>query len=376
MKDELLTLFRQKFNQDPEYFIQAPGRVNLIGEHTDYSEGFVLPAAINLGILVAMKPRQDSILQVYSADFNEMCEVDLRDIKPGKPGWQEYLKGVAWALQKENHQLCGWSGVIKGDLPIGAGLSSSAALVIAIAKGFSQSSEIDINPKDLALIGQIAENDWVGVKVGIMDLFVSTLGKRDHAVLIDCRTLDYQYVPIPEETAIMVMDTGTRRELSHSAYNARRKESEIASRTLKVPVLRDASLEQLERNLELFDPLILRRARHVISENERVHQLSNALKKNDFEVVGFLLNQSHASLRDDFEVSSTELNIIVESAQKHPACLGARMIGAGFGGCALALIDGSDVKNFSKVVEQSYHSKTGIQPAIFQVNAVDGASVR
>ncbi len=374
IKDDLNQHFQKQFTGVADLFIQAPGRINLIGEHTDYSQGYVLPAAIDLGIRVALRPRHDSLVVVYSADFRQTAELDIQNLDRGKAGWERYLQGVAWALDQEKYPIRGWEGVLMGDIPVGAGLSSSAALVVAFARAFSLASDLKLTPVETALIGQKAENDWVGVNVGIMDQLISAVGKQGQAVKIDCRSLEYTYIPVPEQISIMVLDTGTRRELSHSAYNTRRKECERASQLLGVPALRDAASHLLENHSGQLDPVLRKRARHVISENARVHALGKALRFCQMQAAGELINQSHTSLRDDFEVSSPELNTIVEIAQEHSACWGARMAGAGFGGCALALIDPARIQDFSQEVHQSYRIKAGIQPAIYEVKTAAGAA--
>ena len=364
--------FYDKFGFQPAIGVSAPGRVNLIGEHTDYSDGFVMPVAIDRGITIALHPREDQRLRVFSIDFEEMMDVSINALEHSHAGWQEYIKGVAWVLREEGHSLSGWDGVFAGNVPIGAGLSSSAALEVAAAKTFSHISQFEKTATQLALIGQKAEGDWVGVKVGIMDQLISTLGKQGHAVLIDCQTLAYQYVPIPKEISLMVLDTGTRRELTNSVYNIRRAECEEAARILGVPVLRSATASMLAEQKPTMAENIYKRARHVISENKRVHAFGRAMRNGSMEEMGRLINQCHHSLKEDFEVSSDELNIIVEISQQHPACLGARMTGAGFGGCALAIISSSEEEMFSNDVSEVYRAQTGLLPDIFQVQSADG----
>jgi galactokinase len=278
-------------------------------------------------------------------------------------------------LIEEGHELTGWNGVIAGNIPIGAGLSSSAALENASAKAFFLTSEIEKLPTELATIGRKAENDWVGVNVGIMDQLISAIGKQGHASLIDCRSLDYEHVKIPKEITLVVLDTMTRRELISSNYNRRREEIERAAEILQVKNLRDATLTILEKNKKKFGPVIYKRARHVISENKRVLDFHEAMLAGDVHGMGNLVNESHTSLRDDYEVSSQELNVMVEISQKYPSCLGVRMTGAGFGGCALALIDSSATDEFIKYAFSAYLTETGIEPNIFRVESADGVQV-
>lgn len=369
-----ISLFQQRYNRAPSHVVTAPGRINLIGEHTDYSEGFVLPMAIDRYVTIAFTPRQDQIIKVYSAEFTEIFTSQLSNLKNTPGGWSQYIKGVAWALMDLGYQLRGWDGVMLGNIPIGAGLSSSAALEVAAGKVFSISSMIEITPPQLALIGQKAEQQWVGVNVGIMDQLISAAGKAGHACLLDCRTLEIEYVPIPDHIQLVIMDTMTRRELTHSDYNTRHDEVIQAARRLGVGFLRDASRDLLESSVEKLSPILYQRALHVISENERVHQYANAMRKTDLNSMGRLVNDSHTSLRDNYEVTNHALDLIVELAQNQPGCLGARMMGAGFGGCALALLTNDPLQAFSNPVIQAYQTVMGFAPKIYPVTSVDGVA--
>jgi galactokinase len=360
------------FDSKPEMFVFAPGRVNLIGEHTDYSDGFVFPLAIDMGILIAFTPRADAKMKLYSLDFEEYLELDISKFTKGNGNWQEYIKGIAWAIEGSGFPVKGFQGVFAGNLPIGAGLSSSAALEVAAAKAVCLTSDIEISNKLLAKICQKAECDWVGVKVGIMDQLISALGKSGYAMKLDCRTLETEYYPLPESICFVVMDTNTRRELTHSEYNTRHEEVKKAAQILGVSHLRDANLSLLNRKKDELPSVIYRRAKHVITENERVHTFGKAMEAEDLQKLGGLLNKSHKSLRDDFEVSSKELDIMVGLSQGQKGCYGARMIGAGFGGCALALIDNDHVNSFTKEVSRLYMEKTGIKTNIFKVESVNG----
>lgn len=363
------------FQISPTKLISAPGRINLIGEHTDYSGGFVLPVAINLGIMIAINPRKDNQVRLFSIDFEEYKVLNLDRLTRSGDKWAEYIKGVAWVLQENGHNLKGWQGVIKGTIPIGAGLSSSAALEIAAIQAFCISSNLSLSPTTKAHFGRKAEIDWVGVNVGIMDQLISAAGKADHAILLDCQTMDMTYIPIPKAARFVVLDTMTRRELTNSDYNKRHEEVEIAADIIGVPTLREGSLAILADNKEAMSETIYRRAKHVLTENERVLSFSTAMHLGDLEKMGELLRLSHISLRDDFEVSSDELNLIVDIATKHPLCLGARMTGAGFGGCALALLNAGDVRGFIDQVSQKYLSETGIHPQVFSVSSEAGVRV-
>lgn len=290
-------------------------------------------------------------------------------------GWAEYVKGIACALIQNGHTLNGWEGVAAGDVPIGAGLSSSAALELAAARAFAAVSDLAWDAARMARLSQQAENERVGVKCGIMDQMISAAGQSDHALLIDCRSLETQAVPLPPDTVIVTLDTATRRGLVDSAYNERRQQCEAAARFFGVAALRDMSIEQFEARADQLDDLTRRRARHVISENQRTLQAAAAMRRGDAVELGRLMDASHVSLRDDFEVSSPALNSIVDCARRQTDCYGARMTGAGFGGCAIALVRIDTVENFTEVVSASYTAETGLTPRIYICQASQGAEI-
>jgi galactokinase len=371
-KQIILTAYQKHYQGKPGFLVTAPGRINLIGEHTDYSEGFVLPVAINRDITIAFTPREDRLIKAFSQDFNENIQLDLDQFQRNQDGWAEYIKGTAWALTDAGYHLQGWQGVIAGNIPAGAGLSSSAAFLVAVAKTFCLASNITLTPTDLAVISRNAESDWVGVNVGIMDQLISAAGKENHAVLLDCRSLDYEYIPIPSGISLVVMDTMTRRELTYSDYNTRHEEVRKASQILSVNNLRAANLQLLQEKQAQLPQKLFQRAKHVITENKRVLSFVNSMRNRDVLSMGKLINESHASLRDDFEVSSQALNLIVDLAVDHPHCLGARMMGAGFGGCALALLRNDDFVLFRQVITRNYRAETGLEPQIFAIKSTDG----
>jgi galactokinase len=375
MKQKLLQAFHAAYGTPPSILVRSPGRVNVIGEHTDYNEGFVLPMAIDRAVWIALRPRVDHQVHVHSLDFNETGHFDLGSFSHDDEGWLEYIKGTAWALQEAGYSLSGWEGVFAGDVPIGAGLSSSAALELATARAFAAVSDLAWNPTNMALLGQKAENQWVGLNCGIMDQMISASGQAGHAVLIDCRSLETTAVPLPPDSTVVVMDTATRRGLVDSAYNERRAQCEAAAAFFQVQALRDVSLAQFEKRAAELEPLICQRARHVISEDDRTLQAVKAMRRGDAHRLGRLMDASHASLRDDFEVSSRELNIMVEIAQKQAGCFGARMTGAGFGGCAIALVQEDHVDAFAGHVRQAYQSATDLTPNIYICQASDGSSL-
>ncbi|PAP76008.1 galactokinase [Rubrivirga marina] len=366
--------FRTRFGAAPALVARAPGRVNLIGEHTDYNDGFVMPLALEQAVWLAARPRSDRRVVLHSLDVDEPAAFDLDDAEH-EAGWAEYPKGVAWALGEAGHDLAGFEGVLTSDVPRGAGLSSSAALELAVARAFAAVSGIDWDGRAMALAGQRAENGWVGVNCGVMDQMASALGEPDHAILLDCRSLATTPVPLPAGTVALVLDTGTRRGLVDSAYNERRAACERAAEALGVPALRDVAPERLAEAEGRLDATALRRARHVVTENARVLEAAEAMRAGDPVRLGALMDQSHASLRDDYEVSSDALDAFVEAARAQPGCHGARMTGAGFGGCAVALVDADRADTVAEAAAATYRRQTGHTPATLVAHASRGASL-
>lgn len=375
LRERVIHQFQEEFNAAPRYIVRAPGRVNLIGEHTDYNEGFVLPMAIDRATWIAFSPRNDGHVRAHSVDFDETLEFSLGHFENTDQGWLEYVKGMAWVLQAAGYRLTGWNGTIAGDVPVGAGLSSSASIELAVARAFATISDIPWNPPVIAQLAQRAENEWVGMNCGIMDQMISAAGVAGTALLIDCRSLQTRNVPLPPDTVIVVLDTATRRGLVDSAYNERRKQCEDAARAFNVPALRDVSLAEFERRAHELDEVTRRRARHVISENERTLAAADAMNAGDAARMGELMNASHISLRDDFEVSSDALNLMVEQAQQQPGCYGARMTGAGFGGCAVALVQAAAASDFAAAVGQGYRQAANLEPSIYICQPAAGAEV-
>jgi galactokinase len=375
LKVRVVEEFEARFGGPPSFVVRAPGRVNLIGEHTDYNDGFVLPMAIDRAMWVALRPRGDRRIFAFSLDLDQAVEFSLQQMEKGQAGWGEYVKGVAWALREAGYALSGWEGVVTGDVPIAAGLSSSAALEMATARTFAVASGFAWDPVTMAKLGQRAENEWVGVSCGIMDQLISAAGMAGHALLIDCRSLELEPVPLPPNTAVVVLDTATRRGLVDSAYNERRSQCEAAARFFGVPALRDVGVDQLKARARQLDPTTLRRARHVVTEDARTLAAAQAMRDGDASQLGRLMSASHVSLRDDFEVSSDELNAIVDCAWREAACYGARMTGAGMGGCAVALVRADVVYDFNEAVARCYAGRTDLQPSIYVCAASDGAAV-
>src|SRR5271169_3161348 len=325
--------------------VEAPGRVNLIGEHTDYNDGFVLPAAIQLQTTVAIAPRLDHRLMLFSENYSEQVEFDLEQLpRIPRRHWSDYVVGVGRKLEERGIRLNGANLLLSGDVPQGAGLSSSASLEVAACMAFLEVSQEQMEGAEMALLCQRAENEFVGARCGIMDQFVSVHGRKDHALLLDCRSLKYRYLPIPDEVRLVICNTMVRHSLAGGEYNERRKECDSGAYffSTKVPgvrALRDVSIEEFERHGASLPETDRRRCRHVITENDRVIRAADALARQDMKSFGRLMRESHASLRDDFQVSCHELDLMVELAVQIEGVYGARMTGGGFGGCTITLLE-------------------------------------
>jgi galactokinase len=358
---------------------RAPGRVNLIGEHTDYNDGFVLPSTINFCTWVTLIPLEELSLEIFSENFNEQVNFDLTDSDPTPRGhWSDYVIGVAVMLQRAGYALKGAKLRIRGEVPVGSGLSSSAALEVASACALVANSGHNIDRAELAKICRQAENEYVGARVGIMDQFVSLHGRAKMALLLDCRSLEYKLVPLSEEAQIVVCDTMVKHELASSQYNQRRAECEagvkhLASSLPNVTALRDVTLDQLGKYGRDLTNVIFRRCRHVITENARVLDAAKALEKGDLKAFGELMRASHRSLRDDYEVSSRELDFMVELTNDVEGVYGARMTGGGFGGCTVNLVAKDHVAEFQRRVASGYEGATKLKPDIFVCEPADPA---
>jgi len=375
LKEKLINTFVKQFGSAPDFVVRAPGRVNLIGEHTDYNDGFVFPMAIDRAVWIALRPTSSNSVSVYSLDFKETFSFDLSLYKRSSAKWGEYIKGVAWALKQYGYNLRGWEGCVIGDVPLGAGLSSSAALELATASAFSAVSGLKWEPSQMAQICQTAENKWIGVNCGIMDQLISAVGIKDHAVLIDCRSLEFQPYPLPPGTTIVILDTSTRRGLVDSAYNERRQQCEAAAKYFGVKALRDVSIQMFNEKANGLKATVRKRARHIITENNRTLEAAAAMIKGNPWELGKLMDQSHESLKNDFGVSSKALDLIVGEAKKQKGCFGARMTGAGFGGCAIALVDSKEIESFMKEVQNGYTQLYGLKPVVYFCRASDGAGI-
>ena len=353
---------------------RAPGRVNLIGEHTDYNDGFVMPVAIDLSTWVHVTPLEARKLQIHSENFNEEVEIDPGDQNLVARGhWSDYPIGVAVILERAGHRLRGAKLRIRGEVPIGSGLSSSAAIEVATACALIANSGLKIDEREIALLCQRAENEFVGARVGIMDQFVSLFGRAHRALLLDCRSLDFKLLPVPDNVRLIICNTMVKHELASSAYNERREMCEAGANHLNVTALRDATLEQLEQHRHGLPEVVYRRCRHVITENARVMAAGEALEQGDLHRFGKLMAESHVSLRDDYEVSSEELDLMVELAQPVEGVSGARMTGGGFGGCTVNLVRTENVEEFRRRVAEGYERVTTIKPEIYITTAANGA---
>lgn len=367
--------FIAQYGEAPALLVRAPGRVNLIGEHTDYNDGFVLPMAIDRAVWVALRPAAGTGVEVFSLDYGQGQRFDAHRPERGNRGWIEYVKGVTWAMGEAGWPLAGWQGVIGGDVPLGAGLSSSAALELAVARAAAAVAGATWDPRAAAVLCQRAENAWVGVQCGLMDQMISALGEAGHAVLIDCRTLVSEPVPLPDDVLVVILDTATRRELTGSAYNERRQQCEAAAAHFGVAALRDLTPGEYEAGVAGVDPEVARRGRHVVHENARTVEAARVMRQGDSERLGQLMDDSHRSLRDDFEVSSEALDTMVSIAREQRGCLGARMTGAGFGGCAVALVQRGAAEEFARSVATLYRDRTRLEPKVYVTGATAGASL-
>lgn len=371
-------VFQAAFGAAPTIQVQAPGRVNLIGEHTDYNDGLVLPCAIDYRTVIAARARDDRLVRVVAADYDGAIDeyaLDAPIAHLDAPLWANYVRGVVDDMVRQGLPMRGMDLAIAGDVPQGAGLSSSASLSVALCRLFATLPGFEaLSPIDLALIAQRAENDFVGCKCGNMDQIASAAGVLDHALMIDCRSLAVEPVPIPQGAAIMIFNSQVRRGLVDSEYNTRRLQCEAAARHFGVPALRDVDLAMLEARGAELDPLVLRRARHVVTENARVEAAARALAAGDLPQMGELMAASHASMRDDFEITVPLIDRLVEIVKAAiGAAGGVRMTGGGFGGCVVALVPSELIPTVRAAVEQDYRGPAGEHAAIYVCRAAAGA---
>ena len=374
---DLESAFEQRFGELRALY-RAPGRVNLIGEHTDYNNGFVLPAALDFSCWVAAAPRSDTVVAVYSENVGELAQFDLRkDALLASGTWSDYPAGVAWALLEAGYPLSGADLYIRGEVPLGAGLSSSASIEVATGYALLDIANQSVDLCKLARLCQHAENEFVGARVGIMDQFVACHGRAGNALLLDCRSLEFQLVPLPSEISLVICNSMIKHDLASNEYNVRRAQCEEGVRLLSsvkpgLASLRDITLEELESRKDLLPEVIYRRCRHVISENRRTLQAVAALREGDLIGMGELMFASHRSLRDDYEVSSAELDLLVGLARKQRGVVGARMTGGGFGGCTVNLVKSEATAAFKERVASDYRAETGRRPEIYLSHTAAG----
>ncbi len=386
-KELIIEIYRKRFGEEPQHISLAPGRVNILGEHVDYNDGFVLPAAIDRATYIAFSPAGTSADKstLVAADFNQTTQFTEKSIQNKTdpddkqlPDWALYPAGVAWSLAESGLEIRTMNAVFSSDVPRGAGLSSSASVEMAFAIAWSSLGGWTLPPMQLAQLGQKAENRYVGVNCGIMDQFASACGVADRLLLLDCRSLDWRTLPIPENISIVIADTSVRRKLTSSGYNERRQACEDAVRIISgelpsVKSLRDVSLEDFNKLSHKLPEVVEKRARHVVEEIDRTSCAIPMLENGHIREFGQMMNECHASLRDLYEVSVPELNAMVEIAQGLPGCYGERLTGAGFGGCTVNLVEKSAAREFSSALARNYQDATGLSPQIYICRASDGA---
>lgn len=373
--------FRKRFKSDPAAVAFAPGRVNIIGEHTDYNDGFVLPCAVDLATFIAFKPRDDGLVRIYSRMVDEEVTFEIaKNAGEGLPFWALYAWGTGMSLSERGVKVTGFDACAHSTVPQGGGLSSSASFEVASAICYMGKRWTRIAKIDLAHACRRAENAYVGTNCGIMDQFSSIFGKENHAVMLDCRSLDFRHVPVPVSAALVVSDTGVRHVLGESGYHRRQEECKAATAMMAemekgVKNLRDVTVAMLDRRAGVMGDLLYRRARHVVTENARVRQAADALEAGDLRQLGVLMSESHDSLKNNFEVSCRELDIMVESAQGIKGGFGSRMVGGGFGGCAVSLVDRDEADRFARSIAARYEKSTGIAAKCSIVHPGPGAGL-
>lgn len=369
--------FAAIFGYKPDTVVQAPGRVNLIGEHTDYNDGFVLPCAIDYQTVISCHKRSDNLIRVIAVDYNNQQDQFLLESEIEKhPNyqWANYVRGVIKHIIKYTKNISGVDFAISGNIPQGAGLSSSASLEVAIGKMFQVLFDLPLDGKQIALIGQEAENQFVGCNCGIMDQLISSLGQAQHALLIDCRSLEVSPVSIPEDLAVVIINSNIKRGLVDSEYNTRRKQCEAAAKALGIKALRDASLVDLLQIQASLDPIVYKRAHHVITENERTLKAAHALANEDYPLLSKLMAESHNSMRDDFQITVPAIDYLVEIVQGVIGNQGGvRMTGGGFGGCVVALVPKDKIGDVKDAVSQNYHKKFAIKEDFYICQPSEGA---
>jgi len=384
---EIKKLYQNNFNHNPNWIVQAPGRVNLLGEHVDYNEGIVLPTAIDRSVFLAGSPLEDHQVSLTAIDLGESTTFNIDQIEEkidvnGEPlpHWVLYPAGVAWALKNAGLKVSGVEIMITSNIPIGAGLSSSAALEVAFAVLWQTVSKWELDRLSLAILCQKAENLYVGLSCGLMDQFASACGVKGHALYFDTRSLEWEAAPLPEKTTLIIADSGVRRTLTNSAYNERRASCEEAVKYIKdylpdIESLRDVPATEFVAFSPFIPKIPRMRAEHIVKEIARVQSALSALKRNDKQAFGALMYAGHNSLRDLYEVSTPELDLLVELSRNIPGCIGARLTGAGFGGCTINLVEEELSENFISTIKQEYYRKSGNEAQVYLCKASQGASI-
>jgi galactokinase len=379
--DHIIQHFHQITGHAPTLLVRAPGRINLIGEHTDYNEGFVLPAAIDKAIYFAVSARTDNRLELYAHDLNDHFSADLDHIVRSGKGWPDYLLGVVDQIRLAGYTIGGFNAVFGGDIPAGSGLSSSAAVENGMGFALNELFGLGLGKINLIHISQRAENQFVGMNCGVMDMFASMMGRRHHALRLDCRSLEYEYYPFeaPDYT-LLLCNSGVKHALVDSAYNTRRLEAETGVRMLRasypaIHSLRDVTMDMLLAEKHRLPEVVFRRCKHVVEENERVERAGKALAGSDWAALGALLYQSHEGLQHEYEVSCPEMDFLVDFTRSYEAVAGARMMGGGFGGCTLNLIHRDAVADFSGKIRHAYQDAYRIDPVIHEVELTDGVGI-
>lgn len=379
MIKKIANIFFEKFSARPEIF-RSPGRINILGEHTDYNEGFVLPAAIDKNIYVAISKRADSEVHLFACDFNELFITDINKIKPADKQWPNYIVGVVDQLQKNGYHIGGFNLVIDGDIPIGAGLSSSAAVECASLFALNTVFNLGLTKLQMAPLAQKAEHVYAGVHCGIMDQFASLFGKKEHAIKLDCRSMQYEYIPANMGNyKIILFNSNVKHNLASSEYNTRRKQCEegvaiISQNNPSVKSLRDVDMNMLNKHATLMDPVVFKRCKYVVQENERLLGACEDLKLSDLQALGIKMYETHEGLRKDYEVSCKELDFLVNYVKAIPSVAGARMVGGGFGGCTINLIHKEAVDKIISDISAAYEMEMGLTLTTYQVTIKDGTA--
>ncbi len=379
--ESVIQVYREKFGEAPSIVVRAPGRINLIGEHTDYNEGFVLPAAIDRAIWLAVSPRTDQNLDFHALDLGETFQGTLKSLQKSSLGWPNYLLGCFSELLRDGHPIDGANVVFGGDIPIGAGLSSSAALECGILFALNECYQLGLSRLELARLAQRAENNFVGMNCGIMDMFASLMGREGKALKLDCRTLEHEYIPIQAKNAIILLcDTGVKHKLVDSEYNTRRQECEEGVRHLRsvfptVRSLRDVTLEMLFSEKAKLRAIVFQRCKYVVEENARVESACKILKETGLPGIGSLLYASHEGLKNEYQVSCPELDFLIDQTPDSLRFFGARMVGGGFGGCTINVLEKDTVAGFQTFISNKYREKWGRELRMWQVRITDGVGI-